>query len=124
MIVSMPSEHVTGEPIDDAERFIEIARYDWLVPPRWKFLHAVRDDAWTDEHRDDMAHAWQVEHPVRLACGRVASALFIPGAFSRGGFGGGLPRCSGCCRATGMPAGTGSPKNSDACRKVLGLPET
>lgn len=106
---------------DDPDDFISWARVDWLVTRRWKFLHAVPDDAWTGEHRDDMAHMWQVATPVRLACGQVARALFIPGAFSRGGFGGGLPRCTGCCRALGMPTGTGSPKNDDACREILGF---
>jgi hypothetical protein len=113
----MTAVTATEDPAD----FSRIARLDWLVPRRWKFLHAVREQDWTDEHRDDMAFTWQVEHPVRLACGRVASALFIPGLFSRGGFGGGLPRCKGCCRAFGGPTGNGSPKNSDEWRKILGL---
>jgi hypothetical protein len=109
----------TAESPDD---FISWARVDWLVTRRWKFLHAVPDGAWNDDHRDDMAFLWHVATPVRLACGQVASALFIPGPFSRGGLGGGLPRCQGCCRALGMPGGKGSPKNDDACRAVLGLP--
>ena len=122
MLASMASEHVTGEPIDDADRFIELAHLDWLVPyPRWRFLHAVPEDRWTDQHREDMAYLWHVETPVRLACGQVAKVLRIPGIFSRGGFGGGLPRCSGCCRALGGPPGNGSPKNDDRWRKLLGL---
>lgn len=108
---------------ENPDDFIGWARVDWLVTRRWKFLHAVPDDAWTPENKADMA-AWGVWSPARLACGQVARSLFIPGMFSRGGFGGGLPRCTGCCRALGMPAGTGSPKNDDACRAVLGLPVT
>lgn len=117
----MASEHVTGEPAGDAERFIEIARYDWLTSRRWERLHAVRDEDWTDDAREDMAAEWGVSSPVRLACGQVAKVLLIPGVFSRGGFGGGLPRCSGCCRALGYPRGLGSPKNSPEIRVLLGL---
>lgn len=79
---------------------------------------APRRLTWTSEHRADMAGLWAVSHPVRLACGRTAAALFIPGIGSRLS----LPRCTGCCRATGMKPGIGSPKNDDACRAVLGLP--
>lgn len=107
--------------LEDPDRFIELGRYDWFVSKSWNRLHAVRDEDWTDEHRTDMAWCWRVETPVRLACGRTAKTLAIPGLFSRGGFGGGLPRCTGCCRATGMPGGLGSPKNDDGCRAVLGL---
>ena len=128
MLVSMPSEHVlaaqSGEyaTANDPDLFIFYARVDWLAPyPRWKFLPAVPEGNWTAEHREDMTWLWQVEHPVRLACGQVASALRIPGIFSRGGFGGGLPRCKGCCRALGGPEGNGSPKNDDRWRKILGL---
>jgi hypothetical protein len=114
----MTSEHVDGE---DPDRFIAIIRVDWGVMRRWKYLHAVRETEWTDANRDDMKHLWQVETPTRLACGQVAKSLYIPGPFSRGGFGGGLPRCTGCCRALGGPPGTGSPRNCDAWREILGL---
>jgi hypothetical protein len=114
-------EGVTTADGEDPARFIEIGRYDWLVTGRWKFLHAVRDEDWSAENKADMA-AWGVWTPARMACGRTAKGLFIPGPFSRGGFGGGLPRCKGCCRALGGPEGNGSPKNSDEWRKILGLP--
>ena len=110
-----------ADPEGDADEFIAIARYDWLTTRRWRYLHGVRDSDWTDAHRADMAEGWTVETPVRLACGRTANRLYIPGMFSRGGFGGGLPRCAGCCRALGGPPGNGSPKNSDAWRVILGL---
>jgi hypothetical protein len=41
--------------------------------------------------------------------------LSIPGLFSRMG----KERCKHCCRMTGMPQGTGSPKNDDACRPLV-----
>jgi hypothetical protein len=102
--------------LEDAGQFISFARFDWLVSKSWNRLHAVLE--WTDEHRADMESEWAVLHPVRLACGRVASYVCIPGMFTRMG----AERCAGCCRATGMPRGTGSPKNDNACRVVLGLP--
>jgi hypothetical protein len=111
----------TPSPLEDPDQFIALGHLDWLVTGRWRYLHAVRDEDWTDDHRADMAACWQVETPVRLACGRTAAMLMIPGLVSRGGFGGGLPRCTGCCRALGGPTGAGSPKNSDAWRKILGL---
>jgi hypothetical protein len=61
---------------------------------------------------------WAVTEPIRLACGRVAEGLWIPGMFTRMG----AERCKGCCRALGYPQGKGSPKNDDACRVLLGLP--
>lgn len=112
---------MTTEDGEDPDRFIAIIRVGWGVTARWKFLHAVRDEDWTAENKADM-RAWGVWSPVRLACGRTAASLFIPGIFSRGGFGGGLPRCKGCCRALGFPVGKGSPKNDDRCRAILGLP--
>lgn len=112
---------VTAEAWEDPDQFIAIARYDWLATRRWHFLHAVPDGSWTDQHREDMARTWGVEHPVLLACGQVAAWLRIPGLFSRSHLDG-LPRCTGCCRALGFPAGSGSPKNDDRCRPLLGLP--
>ena len=51
------------------------------------------------------------------SCNRTGK-LTVPGLFSRA-YRGGLPRCHQCCKATGMPTGTGSPKNGNArCRRV------
>jgi hypothetical protein len=102
--------------LESAAEFIAIARVDWLVTKSWNRLHAVLE--WTDEHRADMEQEWAVLPPVRLACGRTAASVHIPGMFSRMG----AQRCTGCCRATGMVPGIGSPKNSDDCRAILGLP--
>jgi hypothetical protein len=102
--------------LESAEQFISIGTYDWYVSKSWNRLHAVTE--FTDEHKADMEMEWAVLSPVRLACGRTAASLWIPGMFSRMG----AERCKGCCRATGMPAGKGSPKNDDACRAILGLP--
>jgi hypothetical protein len=104
--------------LESAAEFISIGRADWFVAGLGRRLHAVRDDAWTDEHRTEMEQEWVAWSPVRLACGRAAACVSIPGMFTRMG----AERCKGCCRATGMPQGKGSPKNDEACRVVLGLP--
>jgi hypothetical protein len=103
--------------LEDPSLFIKLAKFDWLVTRRNRFLHAVRDSEWTEAHRADMAEAWAVFTPVRLACGQVARSAMIPGMFSRLG----LHRCRECCRAMGYMTGTGSPKNDDRLRKRLGL---
>jgi hypothetical protein len=110
-------EYVASQ-LEDPARFAEITRYDWVVSKSWNRLHALPYGPWTLEQHRDIAYEWAIIHPVRLACGRTAVTVCIPGMFSRMG----LPRCAGCCRATGMPPGDGSPKNSDECRVILGLP--
>lgn len=112
---------MTPRLAEDPDGFIKLAWLDWLTTRRWRFLHAVPEGSWTEGHRDDMRWDWYVSTPTVLACGRVARELCIPGLFSRSRLDG-LPRCSGCCRATGMPPGLGSPKNDDRCREFLGLP--
>lgn len=102
---------------DDADQFIAIGRVAWFVSKSWNRLHAVPHDAWTSAHRADITQDGGVFTPIRLACGRTASRLFIPGVISRLS----LPRCKGCCKAAGLPGGTGSPKNSPACQEILGL---
>jgi len=103
-------------PVEDAGRFIEIGRFDWFVTPGGHRLHAVL--TFTAAHRAEIARDWQVRSAVQLACGRTASGAWIPGMFTRAG----ALRCAGCCRATGLPPGRGSPKNDPACRALLGLP--
>jgi hypothetical protein len=106
---------------EDAQTFAEfvsLARYDWLVSKSWNRLHWADLSGLSSEDKQATADYWGVSVPVRLACGRTAASLWIPGIFSRMG----APRCAGCCRALGYPAGIGSPKNSDGCRKMLGLP--
>ncbi len=102
---------------EDADYFIEIGRVDWFVTKCWNRLHAVNDQEWTGEHRADMEQEWAVLSPVRLACGRMAAGVWIPGMFTRMGG----QRCKGCCRALGYPEGKGSPKNDWVCRVILGL---
>jgi len=97
-----------------AAEFVAIGRLDWYVTRSWNRLH------WADlseEQQSDIPAMWAVEGPVRLACGRTAAYLAIPGMFSRMG----AMRCTGCCRALGYPPGKGSPKNDPACRVILGL---
>ena len=105
-----------AEDYESADAFISIARYDWLVSKSWNRLHAVTE--WTGDHRLCMEQEWGVSLPVRLACGRTASGVWIPGMFTRMGG----QRCTGCCRALGYPQGKGSPKNCDEIRVLLGLP--
>jgi hypothetical protein len=97
--------------------FVSLGRLDWYVSKSWNRLHFADLSGLTPQQQDDVAFEWGVSGPVRLACGRTAGALWIPGMFSRMG----APRCTGCCRALGYPQGKGSPKNSGACRAILGL---
>ena len=97
-----------------AEHALAIIKYDWLVSRSWNRLH------WADLTPEDAVEIIDdggLEEPVKLACGRTAAYVCIPGFFTRGG----AQRCTGCCRATGTPQGTGSPKNSPECRVLLGL---
>jgi hypothetical protein len=101
--------------LESPAEFISIGRYDWYVSKSWNRLH------WAEignEYHAGIAMDWAVTEPIRLACGRMAEGLWIPGMFSRMG----AMRCTGCCRALGYPQGKGSPKNDDACRVLLGLP--
>jgi len=107
--------------VDDAddpvtpEEALTVIRYDWLVSRSWNRLHFA--DLPPEDAVEILDQAG-LERPVRLACGRMAAYVCIPGFFTRMG----AQRCTGCCRALGYPAGKGSPKNDDACRVILGLP--
>ena len=96
------------------EYALAIIRYDWLETGKGKRLH------WADLSPDaavEIIDDGGLCGDIRLACGRTAAWVCIPGMFSRMG----AERCSGCCRALGYPAGKGSPKNADAIRPLLGL---
>ena len=98
-----------------AEHALAIIKYDWLVSRSWNRLH------WADLTPEDAVEIIDdggLEEPVKLACGRTAAYVCIPGVFSRMG----AQRCTGCCRALGYSPGKGSPKNDHALRAVLGLP--
>ena len=90
----------------------EIVDYDWLIPGHGDRLHHVTLPAEITEH-DDVCFGMP---PVVAACGRTITGASIPGIFTRMG----AMRCNACCRALGIPAGKGSPKNDDACRRLLG----
>jgi hypothetical protein len=110
MTIDLPPP--TAAEIEEARNLVA---YDWLVSRAWNRLHfaelttdqlaAMYDDRclWTN---------------IRLACGRTAAYISIPGVFTRLG----APRCLGCCRALNYSPGNGSPKNDPACRALLGLP--
>jgi hypothetical protein len=102
----------------DADLFLEIGRCDWYVTKTWNLLHYAQPEDISEERHADIAAEWAIPGPVRLACGRTAACLWIPGIFTRMG----AMRCTGCCRAMGLPEGKGSPKNDAACRAILGLP--
>jgi hypothetical protein len=103
---------------DPVAYFLDLARVDWVVGASWNRLHALGQDL-TAGQRDALEdYEVQCPGPVRFACGRVGAYASIPGLLSRMG----KPRCQGCCRATGLPEGVGSPKNDDECRALLGLP--
>ena len=102
---------MTSAPAEDA---LAIIRYSWLVTRRWNRLHYA---ALTAEDAAELLDEGGLDGPLRLACGRTAAWACIPGLFTRMGG----QRCTGCCRATGMLPGKGSPKNDRACRELLGL---
>jgi hypothetical protein len=102
--------------LDDPDLFISVAANDWLTDTAGPLLHAP-PAAWTAEQRDDMDADWSVQHPVTFACGQQAAGAWIPGLLSRLG----AERCPGCCDTLGYPQGTGSPKNNETCRQLLGL---
>lgn len=102
--------------LEDPAEFIAIGRCDWYVTGTGGRLHWA-EPAVLEEHAAGIAMDWAVCEPVRLACGRTAGWLGIPGVFSRMS----VMRCTGCCRVTGLPEGKGSPKNDPECRKILGL---
>jgi hypothetical protein len=98
----------------EAVTALETGRYDWFVTRSWNRLHYATLDR---EQAAELAGETRVEGPVRLACGRVAAVLMIPGVITRLG----AMRCTGCCRATRLPPGKGSPKNDPVCRTLLGV---
>lgn len=102
-------ERTNQELVDE---FLEIGRYDWYVTQSYNRLHYAELD---DEQKSYIPEYWAIPVPVRLACGRTASRLAIPGIFTRMA----AQRCTGCCRALGYPLGKGSPKNDPGCRAVL-----
>ena len=93
--------------------------FDWLVTPAGNRLHHA--DLSRKKARECEYWGGLHDETVKLDCGRTASTVLIPGLFSRGLDGGGVPRCRRCCDATGLPYGNGSPKNDDECRRLLGM---
>lgn len=98
---------------DYAADLMRYARVDWVYAKPWRVLHAMGEGA---ADVDLWAYTG-----VRFACGEKPKGgeAHIPGILSRMH----LPRCPGCCAATGLPVGTGSPKNDRQCRAILGLDE-
>ena len=105
---------MTTDLLESIDDFVSAGAYDWYDTKAGTCLHWAE---LSEGQRADIPSCWAVLQPVRLACGRTAASLHIPGMFSRMG----APRCSGCCRALGYEPGIGSPRNSGECRKILRL---
>lgn len=101
-----------------------IAEYDWLIDYtkdgdlKDPYLHGpgalivLHYDGWY-EHGDNYGE----EHgPAPALCGE-SGEWSIPGVGSRMS----ITRCPRCCELAGLPDGVGSPKNDDACRRILGM---
>jgi len=92
--------------------------FDWVTTKHYRALHHAKFTRKQAKECEGNGAYWD---PVKLSCGQTVEQVNIPGVFSRGGFGGGLPRCKRCCKKTGLPEGNGSPKNDAECRRILGL---
>ena len=90
----------------------ELVDYDWMIPTSGDRLHHVT----LPEDISDADDVCFGTPPLTTTCGRTIVGLSIPGIFTRMG----AMRCTACCRKLGIPAGKGSPKNDDECRRVLG----
>lgn len=122
---SLPvSDYVAEREVREAKQRAEardLIRADWLITMTGERLHyaELSDDEYVD--MDDWRQLGLAEEGTdgrfRLACGRTVTYISIPGLLSRMS----LPRCSRCCNVVGIPRGKGSPKNSDECRRVLGI---
>lgn len=94
---------------------LPLAEYDWLITTNGNLLHhAVLTP---EQHAECEDWGGLYDTPLTLGCGRAVTTVHIPGMGMRMS----APRCSGCCKATGLPVGKGSPKNDDECRRILGM---
>jgi hypothetical protein len=93
----------------------EIVDYDWMISAHGNRLHHVKLPPDVEDLDDIFRLA-----PMAAACGKTLQGACIPGVFTRMG----AMRCTGCCRALGLPPGKGSPKNDDECRRILGWPSS
>lgn len=92
---------------------LDVWDYDWVWLGLYgKLIHAP---VFTPEER--RFFSINLDGPGSTACGRHSDYLSVPGVLSRLS----AKRCPRCCVAVGIPAGVGSPKNDDECRRILGL---
>lgn len=77
---------------DPADEYLRVVRTSWLVSRSWNRLHFA---VLTAGQALELADEGGLDEPVRLACGRMAAAVYLPGVFTRMGG----TRCAGCCRA-------------------------
>ena len=118
MTMSNPGE-VSAEARDFTEGFLREARNAWVTTPDdgLGYLHAMPPGGWDAAELAGVGQGkWELER-ARLACGITAGGIEpAPRLVTP------RPRCEGCCAATGMPPGDGSPRNDGASRRFLGLP--
>lgn len=94
---------------------LPLSDLDWLITPYGDVLHHATLTPEQEAECEEWGGLYDV--PVTLDCGLRRTTVHIPGVFSRMG----RMRCVRCCAKTGLPPGKGSPKNSDECRRILGL---
>jgi hypothetical protein len=93
---------MTAHPIPDN------AHHWWLTTGKWRRLHAIPPASISPEQmRDAIDEARPL--PARAACGLRRRRWWMPGLFSRLG----RRRCTPCCAALGIPAGSGTPANQN-----------
>ena len=104
-----------NETLDDALN----NKLAWLTGRTWGRLHyfaGIGDAEWAVWWEADSDPGY-LHNALTAACGRTVLTT-LPGIFSRMG----MPRCSGCCRALGIPDGNGAPLNDhglDALRRSM-----
>ena len=78
-------------------------RSRWLVTPRWGALHRISTIEWqeVEDYGGSLVHG-----EGKSVCG-VQAHFMMPGFLDRMD----LPRCKKCCRALGLPPGSGAPFN-------------
>lgn len=105
-----PGDPTPPPEADWAQELRTLARYDWVTLASARRLHhAVTFEVDVE--------GWCYLNVV-TACGLRRDQAWIPGVFTRMS----TERCTRCCDVSGYPHGTGSPKNDEACRDILGLP--
>lgn len=94
----------------------DLADLDWLITTHGDQLHHATLTRELHTECEEWGGLYDV--PLTLDCGIKVTTVHIPAVIARLA----CQRCTRCCRKNGLPAGKGSPKNSDECRRILGMP--